>query len=80
MDYKLSYPIKTDDEKEKTTLKIRDRIKGADLMAMDEVAGDTAKVLRLIARMSGLSPAEAEQLDAVDIDKLTEIIAKKRKG
>jgi len=80
MEYALLYPIETDDHKTKPTLTIKDRIKGADLLVMDEPGGDVAKALKLIARMCSLSKYEAEQLDAADIDVISEMLAKKRSG
>jgi hypothetical protein len=80
MEYKLQYVIETDDHRTKNTLTIKDRIKGADLLVMDEASGDVAKALRLIAKMCSISKYESEQLDSADIDALSEILAKKRQG
>lgn len=80
MEHKLKYPIKTDEGGEKTVLKIKDRIKGADLLVLDEAKGDVERSLKLIARMCQISSYEAEQLDSVDVSILADILAKKQEG
>ena len=78
MEYKLKFAIKSDEGKERSALTIKDRVKGADLLVLDEAVGDVAKTLKLVARMCQISSFEVEQLDASDIEALSEIITKKR--
>jgi len=77
MEYKLQYPIERDEGGERDTLAIKDRVKGADMLVLDEHGGEVDTALRIIAKMCKISRAEAERLDAADIGVLSEMIAKK---
>lgn len=79
-EYKLKYPIKAVDGGEITVLKIKSRVKGVDLLEMDNAKGDIGKTLKLIMRMCGIAQREAEDMDVVDINALGDILVKKQEG
>ena len=77
--YTLRYPISDleNPEKQVTEVKVKDRIKGADLLVLDTVTGEQAGALAMIGQLTGLSKRQVEQLDSYDIAQLGAIIAGK---
>lgn len=57
-----------------TELTLRTEIKAKDLRAIDGHDGDVAKAIAMIARLSGRSIAEIDELGAEDFGELAELI------
>lgn len=81
-DYKLRYSIADleSPEKQVTEIKIKDRIKGKDLLVLDSVEGEQAATLAMISQLTGLTPRQVETMDAYDIRQVAEIIKGKYTG
>ena len=57
-----------------TSLTMRTRIKGRDMRILDNFTGDVAKLMAMIARLSGLSAAHIDAMDSEDIEPLMAIV------
>ena len=75
----LKYPIQDleDPTKKINTVTVKDRIKGSDMLVLDQENGEVASSLAIIGRMPGLAPSQVEALDSVDIAALSDVIQKK---
>jgi hypothetical protein len=62
----LQYPVEHAG-KRITSVTLRGRVKGADMLAMDQGKGQNDQALRLIAEMSGVAYAATLKMDSVDI-------------
>jgi hypothetical protein len=73
-DLKLKFPIAVDGA-EKTSLTFR-RPKAGDFRRMDKQSGsDLDKTYWLIGALTGLTPAEVDDLDAEDLQAASEVVA-----
>ena len=70
----LSVPIK-DGADTVSTLHFYRRPNFGDLEAADEAKGNIGRVLILVSRLTGLTPREAREIDASDVEAVSEVVA-----
>ncbi len=80
--YTLKHPITVvfnkgkDDEREEQILEVTlRRLKGRDLRATDACPGQASMVLLLISKATGLTQAQADDLDLEDVTALGDLVA-----
>lgn len=80
--YRLKNPItitsiegKVLDELSVSEMTIRSDVRARDLQAMDDATGEVGKTLALIAKLSGLTKRQVDELGVADFAAIGEIVA-----